>query len=86
MAARRLAAEADAAGGRDNITAVVVDVVDAVDPAEALDGRFRRIATPTVDLDDMFHDPANDTATVPLVPISATPPSVHEDPDDDDRR
>jgi protein phosphatase len=84
VAARRLAAEADAAGGRDNITAVVVDVVDAADPAEALDGRFRRIATPTVDLDDMFHDPANDTATVPLVPISATPPSVHEDPDDDD--
>ena len=85
VAARRLAAEADAAGGRDNITTVVVDVVDAVDPAEPLDGRFRRIATPTVDLDDAFHDPANDTATVPLVPISAAPPSgCHHDDDDDD--
>ena len=34
VAARRLAAEADAAGGRDNITAVVVDVVGAEDPPE----------------------------------------------------
>ncbi len=73
VAARRLAAEADAAGGRDNITAVVVDLIDADRPAEALTGRFRRIATPTVDLDDAYHDPVNDTATVPLVPISAPP-------------
>ncbi|MFN7151502.1 MAG: Stp1/IreP family PP2C-type Ser/Thr phosphatase, partial [Microthrixaceae bacterium] len=35
VTARRLAAEADAAGGRDNITAVVVDVLDAGRDAEA---------------------------------------------------
>ncbi len=82
VTARRLAAEADAAGGRDNITAVVVDVLDAGRDAQPLDGRDRRIATPTVDLDDAFHDPANDTATVPLVPISPPPAPVVDDPDD----
>lgn len=83
--ARRLAAEADDAGGRDNITAVVVDVLDVGRGPEALDGRYRRIATPTVDLDDHFHDPTNDTATVPLVPISPVPAStVQEDDELDD--
>ena len=83
VAARRLAAEAEAAGGRDNITAVVVDLVGAEDPPEPLDRRFRRIATPTVDLDDAFHDPVNDTATVPLVPIFAAPVATD---DGDERR
>ena len=83
--ARRLAAEADGAGGRDNIPAVVVDVLDVGRGPEALDGRYRRIATPTVDLDDHFHDPTNDTATVPLVPISPVPAStVQEDDELDD--
>jgi protein phosphatase len=80
-AASRLAAEADAAGGRDNITAVVVDVLDVGGGPEPLDGRYRRIATPTVDLDDHFHDPTNDTATVPLVPISPMPSSTAADGD-----
>ena len=50
--ARRLAAEADAAGGRDNTTAVVVDVLDSeVEPAP-LTERFRKITTPAVDLSE----------------------------------
>ena len=87
VAARRLAAEADAAGGRDNVTVVVLDVADTGRSPEPVDGRFRRIATPTVDLDDAFHDPLNDTATVPLVPISMPPSgatSLEEDQDDED--
>lgn len=84
VTARRLTAEADAAGGRDNVTAVVADLSAATHPNEPLGNRFRRIATPTVDLDDADHDPANDTATVPLVPISAAPSRTHP-PEDDDR-
>ena len=47
--ARRLAAEADAPVG-DNITTVVVDVVDSGSAAEEIEGRYRRISTPAVDL------------------------------------
>ena len=83
VAARRLTAEADAAGGRDNITAVVVQVVDSGRPPEPLGSRYRRIATPTVDLDDAYRDPSSDTAIVPLVPISATPRSGNAEFEDE---
>lgn len=84
VAARRLTAEADAAGGRDNVTAVVVDLIDVDRPFQPLVDRFRRIATPTVDLDDVFHDPSSDTATVPLVPIAATPRQASDRTHDED--
>ncbi|MCB0952978.1 MAG: hypothetical protein KDB13_09725, partial [Microthrixaceae bacterium] len=50
LTARRLAAEADAAGGRDNTTAVVVDVMEADRSEGSLTERFRKITTPSVDL------------------------------------
>ncbi len=74
VAARRLAAEAEAAGGRDNITTVVVDVIGSGRAPAPYDDRYRRIATPAVDFDDPFRDALSDTATVPLVPIIAVPP------------
>ena len=70
VVARRLAAEADASGGRDNITVVVAEVTESGHLPAPLAERCRRIATPTVDLEDAFRDPLSDTATVPLVPIS----------------
>ena len=81
--AQRLAAEADEAGGRDNITTVVVDVFDTDRPAEPIDGRYRRIATPAIDLDDLHRDPSSDTATVPMVPVAPAPEDRDEDPDGD---
>jgi PPM family protein phosphatase len=80
--ASRLADEADAAGGRDNISTVVVDVRGAGRGPEPLGDRYRRIATPTGGLDDDEpRDAANDTATVPLVPVAAAPsPDLVEDP------
>lgn len=79
VAARRLAAEADSAGGRDNITTVVVDVRDTGRPPEPIEGRYRRIATPTVDLDDLHRDPSTDTATVPMVPVAPAPEPSDQD-------
>ena len=79
VTARRLAAEADSAGGRDNITTVVVDVHDSGRPPEPIDGRYRRIATSTVDLDDLHRDPSTDTATVPMVPVAPAPAPSEED-------
>src|SRR5690606_22786010 len=66
--------------GRDNVTTVVVDVHDSGNPPEPLGDRYRRIATPTVDLDD-YHDPSSDTATVPMVPISPAPHASDDDVD-----
>lgn len=83
VAARRLAAEADAAGGRDNITTVVVDVLDSGEPPAPLEGRYRRIATPAVDLDDLYRDPASDTATVPMVSVAPAPNGERGDEPDD---
>jgi PPM family protein phosphatase len=79
VSARRLAAEADAAGGRDNISAVVVDVTGPDRPPEPLGSRYRRIATPAVDLDDLDRDPTNDTATVPMVPVASAPSPAADD-------
>ena len=83
VAARRLAAEADSAGGRDNVTTVVVDVRDTGRPPEPIEGRYRRIATPTVDLDDLHRDPSTDTATVPMVPVAPAPEPSDEELADD---
>jgi len=82
--ARQLAAEADAAGGRDNITVVVVDVHDTGNPPEPLGDRYRRIATPAVDLDDLGRDPSSDTATVPMVSVAPAPDSADDAPPDED--
>ena len=62
VVARRLAAEAEAAGGRDNITTVVVDVADAVGAGRRSTTGYRRITTPAVDLADLDDDgPRTDT-------------------------
>lgn len=90
VAARRLAAEAEAAGGRDNVTAVVADVAGSGRSPAPYEGRYRRIATPAVDFDDPYRDASSDTAIVPLVPIIAVPPragdadTAEEDDDPDD--
>ncbi|RUP37940.1 MAG: Stp1/IreP family PP2C-type Ser/Thr phosphatase, partial [Gordonia sp. (in: high G+C Gram-positive bacteria)] len=72
VVARRLAAEADAAGGRDNITTVVVDVVDSGSVAEEIEGRYRRISTPAVDLSDI-DDERDRTETIMAVVVPADP-------------
>ncbi len=61
VAARRLAAEADAAGGRDNITTVVADILDSGRPPAPLGERFRRITTPAVDLSEESSGPHTET-------------------------
>ena len=53
VAAQLLAQRAEVAGGRDNITTVVVDVVDAVLPAGPVDDRVRRVVVPPADLSDI---------------------------------
>lgn len=65
-AARRLAAEADAAGGRDNITVVVVDVGDTGRPPDRPGDRLRRITTPAVDLSDLDDGPRTETVMAVL--------------------
>ncbi|MFZ4517454.1 MAG: protein phosphatase 2C domain-containing protein [Microthrixaceae bacterium] len=65
-AARRLAAEADAAGGRDNITVVVVDVGDTGRAPAAPGDRLRRISTPAVDLSDLDDGPRTETVMAVL--------------------
>jgi len=78
VVARRLAAEAEAAGGRDNITTVVVDVEDTGRAAAAVDDRYRRITTPAVDLSDPEEDgPRTDTVIAVVSPADP-------DPDDED--
>ena len=68
-AARQLAEEADEAGGRDNVTTVVVDVVDSGSEPAALEGRYRRISTPAVDLSDIDDDrDRTDTVLAVVVP------------------
>jgi len=61
LVARRLCAEADAAGGRDNITVVVVDVADVGHPPAPLVERYRRFSTPSVDLFGDDDGPHTDT-------------------------
>ena len=53
VAAQLLAQRAEVAGGRDNITTVVVDVVDAALPAGPVDDRVRRVVVPPADLSDI---------------------------------
>jgi protein phosphatase len=68
VAARRLAAEADAAGGRDNITTVVADVVESGRPPAPLGDRFRRITTPAVDLSEEPTGPHTETVMAVVSP------------------
>lgn len=72
VTARRLAAEADAAGGRDNITVVVVDLADTGAEAAPIDGRYRRISTPAVDLSDPDEDGPR-TGTLMAVVVAPEP-------------
>jgi protein phosphatase len=71
VTARRLAAEADAAGGRDNVSTVVIDVSDTGRGPSPVADRFRRITTPAVDLSDLDDGPH--TATVLAVVSPPTP-------------
>jgi len=76
-AAKLLANRAEDAGGRDNITAVVVDVTGTDQAAASLSGRVRRLpSTKIADLSDLDERRANDTASLP--PVVA--PLVHDDP------
>lgn len=71
VVARRLAAEADASGGRDNITTVVVDVTATGSPAAPLGERYRRISTPAIDMSDPDEDgPRTQTVMAVIVPAS----------------
>ena len=81
--ARRLAAEADAAGGRDNTTTVVVDVVDAGSDPAPMGDRFRRITTPAVDLsDDDGHGPDTETVMAVIATAGVYPgPPAADTPD-----
>lgn len=81
VTARRLAAEADAAGGRDNITAVVVDLVDTGSPPAPIHGRSRRISTPAVDLSDPDEDGPR---TGTLMAVVAAPEPVADEGADDE--
>ena len=78
--ARRLAAEAEAAGGRDNITTVVVDVSESGRDPGPIDDRYRRITTPAVDLSDPDEDgPRTDTVLAVVAPVDTDAGSVDAD-------
>lgn len=80
--ARRLTAEADASGGRDNITVVVVDVTGTGEATAPIDGRYRRISTPAVDMSDPDEDgPHTETVMAVVVPA---PAEADDDQGDDD--
>ncbi len=80
VTARRLAAEADAAGGRDNTTAVVVDVVGSGADAAALGDRFRKITTPAVDLSEEDLGPHTETV---MAVIASPDAQADSDPQTD---
>ncbi|MFM7068993.1 MAG: protein phosphatase 2C domain-containing protein [Actinomycetes bacterium] len=78
VAARLLTERADTAGGRDNITVVVVDVAETGAPSAPLEGRLRRVTLPPVDLTDLERDAAaaegaddEPTSTHPIVEAMA---------------
>ena len=70
VAAQLLAQRAEVAGGRDNVTTVVVDVVDALLPASPVADRLRRVVVPPADLSDIeallvaAQDESDDVAAV----------------------
>ncbi|MCB1271647.1 MAG: protein phosphatase 2C domain-containing protein [Microthrixaceae bacterium] len=71
LTAQRLAAEADAAGGRDNTSVVVIDIVDS-DTADApFEQRFDRLTTPSVDLSEEGEGP-NTERVMAVIPTEAT--------------
>lgn len=93
--ARRLVAAADAAGGRDNITALVADVSGTGEDPAPIGDRFRRITTPAVDLSDE-HGPHTETVLAVVdtggatdadgdAPVDSQEPSTVDaaDPDSD---
>lgn len=64
-AAQELVRQANAAGGRDNITLIVVDIVDdGMGPTGASDARRESLP----DDDDFSHDPDQDTQSLLAVP------------------
>jgi len=84
VTARRLAAEADAAGGRDNITTVVVDISGTGEPAASIEGRWRRISTPAVDMSDPDDDgPHTATVMTVVAPPVSDVGSSHGEVDDE---
>ena len=94
VVARRLAAEEEAAGGRDNITAVVLDVSESGQDPAPIHDRYRRITTPAVDLSDPDEDgPRTDTVLVVVAPADngagvddADEGDVETDSDGDEQR
>jgi protein phosphatase len=84
IVARRLCAEADAAGGRDNITVVVLDVSDTGAAPSPLDERYRRFSTPAVDLWEESDGPKTDTVLAVIATGSPQPEeaAVVDDADD----
>lgn len=80
VVSRRLVAEADAAGGRDNITAVVVEVAGSGTESAPVGDRCRRITTPAVDLSDE-HGPHTETV---LAVVATSDPAAAGSPGSDD--
>ena len=77
VVARRLAVEAEAAGGKDNISTVVVDVTGTGQARTPIGDRYRRITTPAVDLSDPDGDgPRTDTV------LAVVEPNPEDNPDD----
>jgi serine/threonine protein phosphatase PrpC len=84
LTARRLAAEAESAGGRDNISVVVVDLVDTGRPSAPLTDRYRRVSTPAVDLSEPDDGPRTETRLAPVVaPAPTEDPGADPSPNDD---
>ncbi len=68
LTAQRLASEADAAGGRDNTSVVVVDVVESETEAAPLGERFHRVTTPSVDLSEEGEGPHTERVMAVITP------------------
>ena len=89
-AARILAERAETAGGRDNITTVVVDVTGTGLAAAPLDDRLRRVVVPPADLSDIEAllvadlDEAEGLGSAPVDTTANFPPVVAPLADDED--
>jgi len=89
-AARILAERAETAGGRDNITTVVVDVTGTGQAAAPLDDRLRRVVVPPADLSDIEAllvadlDEAEGLGSAPVDTTANFPPVVAPLADDED--
>ena len=89
-AARILAERAETAGGRDNITTVVVDVTGTGQAAGPVDERLRRVVVPPADLSDIeallvaAQDESDESSEIDDVDTTANLPPVVAPLADDD--